>query len=110
MKRYLLLYSAFLVYSVSAVFSKLASGYSFMTAGFIVFYGLSLSILIVYAILWQQILKRFALITAYANKSVVLLLGMLWGLLFFEEQIKLNMIIGAAIIISGVYILVSANE
>ena len=48
--------------------------------------------------------------SAYANRSLVLILTMLWGLLLFKEQITLNMIVGAAIILLGVNIVVKADE
>ena len=64
----------------------------------------------VYAILWQQILKRLPLSVAYANRTVTVLFGMIWGALLFEEAITWNMILGAAIIMCGVVLLVKRHE
>lgn len=90
--------------------NKMAAGYEFFSWQFCLFYGLGLLCLAVYAVLWQQILKRFPLTTAYANRSLVMILTMLWGLLLFKEQINLNMLIGVAIILFGVNLVVKSDE
>ena len=63
-----------------------------------------------YAIVWQQIIKHLPLNTAYANKAVTIIWGILWGFLFFDEQIKWNMIVGAVVVIIGVILVVMADE
>lgn len=103
--KYLILHILLLVYSFCGVFSKLASGYEFPSTLFVVFYGISLGLLGIYAIFWQQILKYFSLTEAFFNKAVIVVWGMVWGVLFFREGITLNMIIGAVIIIVGIGIL-----
>ena len=55
------------VYSLSGVLSKLASGFSFSDIGFYLCYCGILALLGIYAIGWQQIIKRLPLTTAYAN-------------------------------------------
>ena len=62
-------------------------------------------VLFLYAIGWQQILKRVDLSVAYANKSVALIWGLLWGLLFFKENINVKSVIGALVIIVGIIII-----
>lgn len=106
-KDYLLLHVVLLFYSVNGIISKLASQKLFLTFEFFFYYGLVLMNLFIYAILWQQILKRMPLTTAFSNKSVIIIWGMLWGALFFQERITLQMIIGGAIIFWGVYLVVS---
>ena len=96
-------------YSFCNVFSKLASTYPFMSKEFIIYYFISLLILGVYAILWQQILKKFPLTTAFINKSVTIIWGMILGFIFFNETITLKMIIGAIIILIGVSVVIK-NE
>lgn len=90
--------------------NKLAAGYEILSRQFCFFYGMGLFFLLVYAVLWQQILKCFTLTTAYANRSLVMILTMIWGVLLFKEQITLNMLIGAAIILFGVNLVVKADE
>ena len=109
-KRYLYLHGLLLFYSLASVCSKLAGQKSFLSAGFILFYGLVLLILFVYAIAWQQILKRFSLVGAYANKAVTVIWGLLWGFLIFRETITWKNIVGAVIIIVGIYLVVSEND
>lgn len=99
---YLFLYAIFLLYSVSSIMGKLAAQYDIWSLGFLGFYALSLTILGVYAFLWQKVLKRFDLITAYANRSVITILGVAWGILLFREPLTWNMVLGSLIIILGI--------
>lgn len=110
MKKYFLLYLGIFIYSLCSIMNKMAAGYEFLSWQFVLFYGCGLLFLAIYAVLWLQILKRFLLTTAYANRSLVMILTMLWGLLLFKEQITLNMIIGAAIILFGVNLVVKSDE
>ena len=57
-----------------------------------------------YAILWQQIIKRFDLSVAYANRSIALLWSMIWAIILFHEKLTALNIIGAVIIIIGTMI------
>ena len=66
-------------------------------------------ILFAYAIAWQQVLKRLPLVTAYANKAVTVIWGLVLGATFFQEKITLQKVIGAFIIIFGVYLVVSED-
>ena len=99
-----------LVYSLSSVFSKLASQHEFLSFEFIFWYGLVVLLLGLYAVFWQQIIKHLPLNTAYANKAVVIVWGILWGALFFKETITWNMIVGSAVVIAGVVLVVLADE
>lgn len=103
---FILLHVLLLVYACSDIASKLAAGKEFLSFEFILFYGMVIFLLGIYAIFWQQILKKIPLITAYANKSVTIIWGMVFGALLFKEQISLNQILGAIIIIVGVYFVV----
>ena len=109
-KEYLPLHLLIFMYSICSVFSKLASNEKFLSGPFILYYGISILILGVYAILWQQILKKFQLNVAFISKSVSIIWGMLLGLLIFNEQIKITMIIGCVIVLIGVITVVSSNE
>lgn len=109
-KNYIFLHIVLLFYSANGIFSKMASKKLFLSAEFFYFYGLVLLNLLIYAILWQQVLKRMPLTTAFSNKSVIVVWGMLWGTLFFQERITLQMIIGAVIIFFGVYLVVTDHE
>lgn len=99
---YLFLYAAFLLYSLSSVMSKLASLYDTFSFRFLGFYLLSLLILGGYAILWQKLLKRFDLITAYANRSAITIMGVVWGVALFHEPLTWNMVAGSIIMVFGI--------
>jgi drug/metabolite transporter (DMT)-like permease len=103
---YVYLHILLFVYSLGAVCSKLAGQAKFMSPRFIILYGLVLADLFIYAIVWQQILKKLPLVTAYANKAVTVIWGIIWGMVIFKENITVSNIIGAVIIIVGIYMVV----
>lgn len=100
-RNFLLLQLLFFMYSCCSVFSKLASQEEFLSWQFILFYLLAVFLLFLYAILWQQILKSVPLTTAYTNKAVTVIWGMVWGIMLFSETITLNMVIGIVLIVVG---------
>ena len=97
-------------FSLGGIFSKLASKQSFLSLKFILCYGSLLFIMFVYAIGWQQIIKRLPLTMAYANRAVTILWGIIWGLLFFNEKLNVGKIIGAVIVIAGVLLYVTESD
>lgn len=90
------------VYSLSGLFSKGASKEPFFSLPFVCLYAGMLLILGIYAIGWQQILKRLSLSLAFANKAVTVVWGMFWGWAAFGEQISFLNLIGAVMVIVGV--------
>ena len=98
------------VYSLGAVCSKMAAQNQFLSFWWVFWYGLVVLNLGVYAIVWQQIIKHLPLTTAYANKAIGIVWGILWGIIIFGEQIKWNMIVGAVIVIIGVIVVVKSDE
>ena len=88
-------------YSFSGVCSKMASRQTFLSPRFCLYYAGLIAILGVYAIAWQQIIKRMPLTFAYANKSVGIIWTMIWGILFFNEVITINKFIGSIIVMIG---------
>ena len=99
---YILLHFLLVFYSLGGIFSKLASREAFLSQNFLLLYFGVLVILFVYAIWWQQIIKKMPLTTAYMNRAVCILWGILWGVLFFDEHITAQTIIGAVIVMIGV--------
>ncbi|MDD3305664.1 MAG: EamA family transporter [Acetobacterium sp.] len=88
----------------------MASAEEFLSFAFILYYGLFLTVLFAYALLWQQILKRFPLTVAFANKAITILWGIVWGYLIFGEPLRLGMLLGSIIIVSGIYLVVSDEQ
>ena len=50
------------------------------------------------------------LTVAYANKGITIIWGMIWGAVLFNEAITLKTIIGGAIILVGIFMVVTNNE
>lgn len=109
-KQVLLLQMIVGVYTISGVMAKFASGYEFLSKEFILFYGAEIVILGVYAILWQQIIKKIELSTAYANRSSALIWSMMWAVLFFQETVSLKNMLGVLIVVLGTIIVNTDHE
>lgn len=104
MKNILMLQGIIILYSISSVVAKLASKQETMSTGFILLYVLEVAILGVYAILWQQAIKKFELSIAYANRAMVVLWSMVWAVLMFDNKITPLNILGLALIVAGTVI------
>jgi len=110
LKYYIVLHIELIVFSLSGVCAKVASHHTFLSFEFVFWYALVIANLGIYAIVWQQVIKHLPLTTAYANKAVGIVWGILWGIVIFHEQIKWNMIVGAVIVIIGVVLVVKSDE
>lgn len=93
------------IYSFSGVFAKLASGQPVFSTSFIGYYALELVCLFIYAILWQQFLKRLDLAVAYANRAAAILWMIIWSRFFFDETITRQNIFGIAFILAGILLI-----
>lgn len=100
-----MLQAVFLIYSASSVVSKFASGKELFSLEFILFYGLDVLILGIYALIWQQVIKKFELSVAYANKAVTLLWALVWGIFIFHEKITFFKVAGILLVMVGIFIL-----
>ncbi len=107
---FIILHAIVLMYSLTGIFSKTAAGKDFLSFEWIMLYGCLIFFLGVYAILWQQVLKKIPLNVAYANKAVAVIWGMVWGVIVFGETITLKHIIGALIVIAGVVLMVTGEK
>lgn len=109
-KSLILLHTLLFVYSMCGIASKTAAQAPFLSGKFIFFYGIVLLGLVVYAVFWQQILKVLPLTTAYVNKAVTIIWGLLWGAVFFGEKVTWNKLLGTVIIILGIYFVITGEE
>ena len=109
-KYFIALHIELFLYSLGGICTKYAGKCDFLSFSFIFWYGLIILNLGVYAIVWQQIIKKLPLNTAYSNKAVIIAWGILWGALFFGEAVKWDMILGAVIVVIGVIVVVRADE
>ena len=108
-KWFIILHIIILIYSLCGICSKNAAQYDFLSFKWIIFYGMVICILGFYAIAWQQVLKHLPLITSYANKAATTIWGLIWGFLVFHESITPLKVLGAAIVIFGVYLVVTGD-
>jgi len=110
---FLQLQGAVIVYSLSTVAAKLASEHEFLSFKYILFFGLEFVILALYAIIWQQVIKKFQLSIAIANKATTLLWSMLWNFIIFSTGITPFKVAGVLVVVLGVIIMnseVSAED
>lgn len=98
------------LYTLAGVAGKFAARYEFLSGGFILCYGIEILILGMYAILWQQILKRFELSVAYANRAIALIWSLVWAAVIFQERITVWNVVGALIVIAGTVIVNGAEK
>ena len=98
-----------MVYSMSGICSKLASSQHFLSAKFCLYYAAVILLLGLHAIGWQQIIKRLPLTTAFANKAVTVVWGIIWGTVFFRESISIGKITGALFVMIGVILFARAD-
>ena len=103
-KNIIILQAIIVIYTLATVAAKFASGEEFLSFKFILFYGIEILILGIYAILWQQIIKKFEISIAYANRAMALLWSLVWAVVFFGEAITLKNVIGVIIVVIGTII------
>lgn len=97
-----LLILAFLVYSLSSVFCKLASQNEMLGFWYLFYFGCVIFMLGTYAILWQKVLSFLPLNKAFLCKSITILMILCVSHFLFNEAISTNNLIGTAFIISGI--------
>ncbi len=107
---YIILHAIVFIYSLGGICSKTAATKDFLSFEWILLYGIVLLSLAVYALLWQQVLKKVPLNTAYANKAVTVIWGMVWGTLVFGETITIGNIIGSVLILAGIVLMVTGGS
>ena len=109
-KMFICLHIILLIYSLGGYFSKTAALSDFLSIKFISCYAMMILILGIYAIAWQQIIRRMPLTTAYANKAVTVVWGIVWGVFFFDEEITVGKIIGTVFIVIGIILYAVADN
>ena len=100
--KYIALVGTFFIYTTSGVFSKLASQRVFLSPGNIAFLACTVGVLSIYAVLWQQIIKRMDVSLAYMFKGTGVVFALLLAHYVFGEAITTTNMVGAAIIICGI--------
>lgn len=96
------LIGVYMVYACSSVFSKSAAMCPFMSAGYILNVCGVVLVLGLYAVLWQQVIKRMPISTAFMFKGTTLLFALLISFFLFGEPITWMNGVGAILIIGGI--------
>lgn len=105
----LVLQAVIVLYTLASASGKAAAGQSWLSLSFFAFYGLELVILGVYALAWQQVIKKFPLSVAYANRAVAILWSMVWAVVFFREAVTPMNLAGVALVLAGTWV-VNSDE
>lgn len=100
--KYLCLFGVFLIYTSSGIFSKSASRCDFLSFSYLAFLSGCVFVLGVYAVLWQQVIKRMPVSDAYMLKSMTGFIGLAYAHFIFDEPITIANIVGTTIILLGV--------
>ena len=90
------------IYTGSGICSKMTANYPAMAFMWLFWLGLEVVFLGVYAIFWQQIIKRFDLSIAYANRAFAIFWSTLWAMLIFREKVTPANTIGVIVIFAGI--------
>lgn len=104
LKNIVILQAVVVVYTLSSVVAKFATGKELFSFSFFLFYGLEIAVLGVYAILWQQMIKKFDLSVAYANRAMALLWSAIWAVVLFHENLSEKQIAGILLVVLGTVI------
>lgn len=101
------LFSTF-IYALTGFFTKSASFHGFLSVKYIAYTVGAVAVLGIYAILWQQIIKRIPISDAYMFRGTSIIFTMLIAAICFGETIGVKNIIGSVIIICGIALFAKA--
>jgi drug/metabolite transporter (DMT)-like permease len=94
-----------MLYACVGICTKMAAMHEPMSWPYLLWFMGAVAIIGLYAVLWQQVLRRVELSTAYLFKGTTLIFTMLIAALLFGETITVPNIIGSVIIITGITLL-----
>lgn len=101
-KDLLLLVIVNLVYAGTSIFTKLASMEIPWSISYDAWLLCAVGVIGLYALLWQFIISRMELSTAYMFKGLSLVFVLLFSFFIFDESITVNNMLGSALIITGI--------
>jgi drug/metabolite transporter (DMT)-like permease len=108
-KNIVILQCVVVIYTISSLMSKNASASEGDVVRFLFWFGMEFVVLGIYAILWQQVIKKFELSVAYANRSMAVVWSMAWAVIFFHDTITVKNVIGVCLVVIGT-IIVNTEE
>lgn len=101
---FIILFLAVGLYSFSAVLGKFSAFYDILSWQWILLYGASLGVLLLYSMIWQLILERITLSKAYLSKGFYYAYILFWSAVIFKEHITWNQLLGVVIITIGIMV------
>lgn len=101
-KSHLALIGVNLIYACTAIFTKMASRQDMLSLPYMLWIAGAIGVMGIYALLWQQVITRMPLSTAYMFKGTSLIFVLLISALLFGEAVTVTNIIGSVIIILGI--------
>lgn len=97
------------VYSLSGLFSKLASSCDFLSYSYFLCLLGVIGVLGCYAVLWQVVLKRLPLSKVYPFRSLSIVFGLGIAYYAFREVITWQNVIGSIIVLTGLVIITTGK-
>ena len=79
--------------------------YDFLSFRYVFYFGMTVLVMAIYAVLWQEVLKIVPLNKAYLYKSSSIGISLMYAYTIFSEIITVKNILGCTMIISGIIIL-----
>ena len=114
MNKSILLYIALvginLIYACTAIFTKMASQQEVFSLSYLWWIAGAVGVMGLYALLWQQVIARMPVSTAYMFKGTSLIFVLIFSVLLFNETITISNIIGSVVIIAGILLYARADE
>ncbi|HAS21331.1 MAG TPA: transporter [Lachnospiraceae bacterium] len=104
---FILAFIAIFLESLTSACLKIGGRYGFLSTGYFVWFIIAVVLLGVYAVIWQLILERLPLTTAYLRRGISYILIFVWAILIFGETITLQQIIGIVVITIGMVVSMS---
>ena len=105
---YLALIGVNLIYACTSIFTKLASRQEMLSWPYLLCILGAFAVMALYALLWQQVIARMPLSTAYMFKGTSLVFVLLFSVLLFGEGITWSNVVGSVIIIAGIVLFAKA--
>ena len=97
------------VYSMSGLFTKLAAGYAILSTPYFLCLAGVVTVLGLYAVLWQVALKRVPLSLAYPFRSLGVVYGLAIAGFVFHEEVTVQNLFGGCIVLVGLLLMNSGR-
>lgn len=108
LKQLILLQLVVIIYTCSGIMAKFASTQKTLVM-ILLYFFLDLCFLGVYAIFWQQMIKKMPLSVAYLNRAMSLAWSSLWAVIIFKEDMTVRKLLAVTLVTVGIIIVNSED-